>query len=268
MKLAAVRERMAAIEPRWSQLPLVEANVEDPGWLRRWPADPACYLRGGSLHLPRRAGRRGMRRRGDRLRRPHGRGAVRRPDVAALPRAGATQRRADRPLVRLDRPPHHLGTRTRSTSCRRASRSTLLLHARFERALRRLVHIGPRQPPALGADGVDRARRARLERGSAGRRARLTSRLPALPAHLSGWRLPYPTLDRQTAVHRPARSSRRADFRYGQFFLFEQLAPRAALAALATHRRSGEARTPSGAQRAGSPTPSSARRPAVAWSPR
>ena len=243
MKLAAVRERMAAIEPRWSQLPLVEANVEDAGSLRALarssrvlisavgpyifhgePVVAACAsegtdyvdLTGEALFVDR------MWLRYHEQARRSGARIVHSCGWTALPHDLGT-------LYTVDQLPE--GEPIDVSCFMRVS--SVLSGGSFISVRANLLRSGQ-----MAWTGV---RRARLERESAGRRARLTSRLPALPAHLSGWRLPYPTLDRQTAV-RSARALERygPDFRYGQFFLFEQLAPRAALAALATHRRSGE----------------------------
>ena len=124
-KLADVRADLAAIDPALADLELLHADVTDPASLADVAAPgPGRDHHGRALpHVRRAAGRRVCRGR-HRLRRPHRRVRVRRPDVRRPPRDRAAHRRPDRPRLRLRLDPARPRARCSPCStCRRTSRS-------------------------------------------------------------------------------------------------------------------------------------------------
>lgn len=91
-------------------------------------------------------------------------------------------------------------------------------------------------------------KRRRAEPRPDGRRARAINRPPLRGQGVRGWRLPYPTIDRETVL-RSARALDRygPDFRYGHYLVVRRPNPYAALRALASYRNPGEG--PSAEQR-------------------
>ena len=88
-------------------------------------------------------------------------------------------------------------------------------------------------------------KRRRGEPRPAGRRVRAINRPPLRAAGVGGWRLPYPTIDRETVL-RSARALDRygPDFRYGHYLVVRRPNPFTALKALASYRKPGEGPTP------------------------
>ena len=87
-------------------------------------------------------------------------------------------------------------------------------------------------------------KRRRREPRPAGRRVRAINRPPLRAAGVRGWRLPYPTIDRETVL-RSARALDRygTDFRYGHYLVVTRPNPYTALKALASYRKPGEGPT-------------------------
>ena len=87
-------------------------------------------------------------------------------------------------------------------------------------------------------------RRSMGERRAPGRRIRAVNRPPFRAADVRGWRLPYPTIDRQTVL-RSARALDRygPDFRYGLYLVVRRPTPIGALRTLASYREAGQGPT-------------------------
>ena len=124
-RLAAVRDRLAAIDPALADLPLLTADVTDADSLRA----VARERPGGGQHCrpvrpPRGAAGRGLRPGRHRLPGHHRRAGVRRPDVRAPPRRGDPHRRAAGARLRVRLHPARPGRLVhRQAAARRTCRS-------------------------------------------------------------------------------------------------------------------------------------------------
>ena len=160
------------------------------------------------------------------VRRPDRRAGVRRPDVAALPRAGAADRRAARSTrAGLTR------SRTTSARCSRCSicpRASPIKLEGFVRAggtfsggtYHSALHIMGRLRQGMKVA----AERKRREPRPDGRRVRGVQGKPHHDDEAGGWVVPFPTIDPQTVL-RSARALDRygPDFSYSHYLVVKQL---------------------------------------------
>ena len=88
-------------------------------------------------------------------------------------------------------------------------------------------------------------KRKRREPRPEGRRVRALNRPPLRTPGVRGWRIPYPTVDRETVL-RTARAFERygPNFSYGYYLVFRRPNPFAAFRALASYRKAGDGPTP------------------------